>query len=72
MEYQKVTITLPKNLQDDYRKLLEKFGMNLSSRIAVLIQEDYKILSKRKPLTLDEEKIDTGIRKYSRNIKFKT
>ena len=46
--YQKVTITLPKKLQDDYRKLLEEIGMTLSKRLSKLIDEDYKKLSKVK------------------------
>jgi metal-responsive CopG/Arc/MetJ family transcriptional regulator len=46
-KYQKLTITLPKDLLDEFRKFCEKNGINLSSRIAILIKED---LQKKNPL----------------------
>ena len=52
-EYQKVTITLPKGLLKDYKKLLEEIGMSLSTRLAKLIEDDLKRL--------------TGLRKGLRN-----
>ena len=48
--YQKVTITLPKKLQEDYRKLLESLGMSLSKRLTRLIEEDNKKLNRVKNL----------------------
>ena len=46
-EYQKLTITLPNNLLKEFRKFCENNGINLSSRIAILIKED---LQKKNPL----------------------
>ena len=45
--YQKLTITLPENLLNEFRKFCEANGINLSSRIAILIRED---LEKKNPL----------------------
>lgn len=45
--YQKLTITLPENILKEFRKFCESNGINLSSRIAILIQED---LEKKNPL----------------------
>lgn len=38
--YKRVTITLPKNLVEKYQKFCEEEGMNLSSRIAILLKRD--------------------------------
>ena len=46
-EYQKLTITLPSSLLKEFRKFCENNGINLSSRIAILIKED---LQKKNPL----------------------
>jgi metal-responsive CopG/Arc/MetJ family transcriptional regulator len=46
-EYQKLTITLPKNLLKEFRKFCENNGINMSGRIAILIRED---LQKKNPL----------------------
>lgn len=46
-EYQKLTITLPINLLKEFRKFCENNGINLSSRIAILIKKD---LEKKNPL----------------------
>lgn len=39
-EYKRVTITLPKELFEKYQKYCGEEGMNLSSRIAVLLRRD--------------------------------
>lgn len=39
-EYSKLTITLPNALLKEFRNFCEKNGINLSSRIAVLIKKD--------------------------------
>ncbi len=39
-KYKRVTITLPNELLEEYQKYCEKEGMNLSSRIAVLLKRD--------------------------------
>jgi len=39
-EYKRVTITLPKKLLEKYQKHCEEEGMNLSSRIAILLKRD--------------------------------
>lgn len=44
IEYQKVTITLPKKIQDEYRRLLDKIGISLSKRLSILIEKDLKLL----------------------------
>ena len=46
-KYDKLTITLPEDLLNEFRKFCEKNGINLSSRIAVLIKED---LENKNPL----------------------
>jgi metal-responsive CopG/Arc/MetJ family transcriptional regulator len=46
-EYKKLTITLPNNLLKEFRKFCERNGINMSSRIAILIKED---LQKKNPL----------------------
>ena len=38
--FKKVTITLPIEILEAYQRFCEKEGMNLSSRIAVLIKRD--------------------------------
>ena len=38
--FKRVTITLPLELLEAYQRFCEKEGMNLSSRIAVLIKKD--------------------------------
>jgi len=43
-EYQKVTITLPKQLLKEYKEFLDSVGMNLSTRLAILIENDLKKL----------------------------
>ncbi len=43
-EYQKVTITLPNQLLKEYREFLDSIGMNLSTRLAILIGNDLKKL----------------------------
>ena len=45
--YQKLTITLPENILKEFRNFCESNGINLSSRIAILIKED---LEKKNPL----------------------
>ncbi len=44
--YQKLTITLPEDLLKEFREFCESNGINLSSRIAILIKED---LQKKTP-----------------------
>jgi predicted DNA-binding transcriptional regulator len=39
-KYDKLTITLPKKVLEDFRKFCEETGLNMSSRIAVLIRDD--------------------------------
>ncbi|MCL6500957.1 MAG: CopG family transcriptional regulator [Candidatus Pacearchaeota archaeon] len=46
-KYERLNITLPKKLLDDFKKFCEANGINLSSRIAILIKED---LQKKNPL----------------------
>jgi len=46
-KYERLNITLPKNLLDEFKKFCEANGINLSSRIAILIKED---LEKKNPL----------------------
>jgi len=46
-KYQKLTITLPEDLLKEFKKFCEKNGINLSSRIAIIIRED---LQKKNPL----------------------
>lgn len=43
-EYQKVTITLPKELLQQYKEILDNIGMNLSTRLAILVEDDLKRL----------------------------
>jgi metal-responsive CopG/Arc/MetJ family transcriptional regulator len=40
--YDKLTITLPESLLKEFRKFCGKNGINLSSRIAILIKGDLK------------------------------
>lgn len=47
-QFQKVTITLPSKLQENYRKVLESLGMTLSGRLALLIKRDFEKLNKVK------------------------
>jgi|ETNmetMinimDraft_2_1059921.scaffolds.fasta_scaffold48248_2 metal-responsive CopG/Arc/MetJ family transcriptional regulator len=46
-KYERLNITLPKKLLEEFKKFCEKNGINLSSRIAILIKED---LEKENPL----------------------
>ncbi len=46
-QYERLNITLPKKLLEDFRKFCENNGINLSSRIAILIKGD---LEKKNPL----------------------
>lgn len=46
-DYNKLTITLPEKLLKEFREFCDKNGINLSSRIAILIKED---LAKKNPL----------------------
>jgi len=46
-EYQKLTITLPEDLLKSFREFCLKNGINLSSRIAILVKDD---LEKKNPL----------------------
>ena len=46
-KYKKLTITLPENLLKEFREFCKKNGINLSSRIAILIKED---LEKKNPI----------------------
>lgn len=41
-KYKRVTITLPNEVLEKYQEYCEKEGMNLSSRIAVLLKRDLK------------------------------
>jgi metal-responsive CopG/Arc/MetJ family transcriptional regulator len=45
--YKKLTITLPEKILKNFRKFCDENGINLSSRIAILIRED---LEKKNPL----------------------
>lgn len=45
--YKKITITLPENLLKEFKVFCEDNGINLSSRIAILIKED---LQNKNPL----------------------
>lgn len=47
-EYKKVTITLPEKLLSAYRKLLDKIGINFSTRLAILIDKDMKKMKEAK------------------------
>jgi len=47
-QYERLNITLPKKLLVEFKKFCEANGINLSSRIAVLIKGD---LEKKDPLT---------------------
>lgn len=38
--YKKLTITLPDDLLGEFKNFCQKNGINLSSRIAILIKED--------------------------------
>jgi metal-responsive CopG/Arc/MetJ family transcriptional regulator len=40
--FQKLTITLPDELLKEFKNYCEEEGMNLSSRIAILIKKDLK------------------------------
>ncbi len=44
-EYKRVTITLPKELLEKYQKYCQQEGMNLSSRIAILLKKDLEKIS---------------------------
>ncbi|PIN77158.1 CopG family transcriptional regulator [Candidatus Woesearchaeota archaeon CG10_big_fil_rev_8_21_14_0_10_34_12] len=46
-KYERLNITLPKELLKEFREFCEKNGINLSSRIAILIKKD---LEKKNPL----------------------
>ncbi len=46
-KYQKLTITLPEETLKEFKRFCESNGINLSSRIAILIKED---LEKKNPL----------------------
>jgi len=46
--FTKVTVTLPSELQKEYKQTLESSGMSLSSRLAILIKGDLKRLAKAK------------------------
>ena len=39
-KYQRLNITIPEKLLKDFREYCKKEGMNLSSRIAVLIEKE--------------------------------
>ncbi len=39
-KYKKLTITLPENLLKEFKKFCEDNGLNMSSRIAILIKND--------------------------------
>jgi len=41
-QYERLNITLPKKLLEEFRNFCELNGINLSSRIAILIKEDLK------------------------------
>lgn len=45
--YKKITITLPEDLLVKFKEFCQKNGINLSSRIAILIKED---LDEKNPL----------------------
>jgi metal-responsive CopG/Arc/MetJ family transcriptional regulator len=45
--YKKLTITLPEKILKKFRKFCDDNGINLSSRIAILIRED---LEEKNPL----------------------
>jgi metal-responsive CopG/Arc/MetJ family transcriptional regulator len=49
VKYERLNITLPKKLLEDFKKFCEANGINLSSRIAILIKED---LEKKNPLKM--------------------
>jgi len=57
--YQKLTITLPENLLNEFRRFCENNGINLSSRIAILIKED---LEKKNPLKWNHKTTCEGLR----------
>jgi len=46
-QYERLNITLSKKLLDEFKKFCEVNGINISSRIAILIKED---LEKENPL----------------------
>jgi len=46
-KYERINITLPAELLKKFKKFCENNGINLSSRIAILIKED---LEKKNPL----------------------
>ncbi len=39
-KYERLNITLPDKLLNEFKEFCEKNGINLSSRIAILIQKD--------------------------------
>jgi len=45
--YEKITITLPEKLLSEFKGFCQNNGINLSSRIAILIKED---LQNKNPL----------------------
>lgn len=45
--YKKITITLPEQLDKSFRKILDKQGLYLSTRIAELINRDIKNFKRR-------------------------
>ncbi len=46
-QYERLNITLPKKLLEEFKKFCKANGISLSSRIAILIRED---LEKKNPL----------------------
>jgi len=46
-KYQKLTITLPEDILEEFKQFCKSNGINLSSRIAILIKED---LQNKNPL----------------------
>jgi len=41
-KYPKVTISLPEDILQDYKKFCKINGMNISSRIAILLRKDLR------------------------------
>ena len=48
VKYERINITLPKDVLLKFREFCEENGINISSRISILIKKD---LEKKNPLT---------------------
>ncbi len=51
--YKKITMTVPTALIMEYQDMLKTIGMNLSSRVSLLMEQDIKNLRKVRDLLLN-------------------